>query len=148
MADSSSVLIGLFRRFARRIPGAIVAVVLAAVVVSLLHLDDKVRWGRYAVETIGSRFKGGIPRALLTFNFGFLQSAPYEKIQVLIPKATTIAMLAAIESLLCYVVAHRMIGGRHRGNTELIAQSRSRNYCQRPQPKPATSVPEVTRERT
>ncbi len=46
----------------------------------------------------------------------------FHTIQALIPAATTIAILAGIESLLSAVVADGMIGGKHRSNTELIAQ--------------------------
>ncbi len=115
------VIIALFRRFAPRIPGAIVAVVLAGLTIALFHLDDKTRFGDLAVETIGTKF-GGIPRTLPSPNFDFVKTISYERIRQLIPDATTIAMLAAIESLLCCVVADGMIGGRHRSNVELIAQ--------------------------
>ncbi len=40
----------------------------------------------------------------------------------LIPEATTLAVLCAVESLLCAVVADGMIGGRHKSNCELVAQ--------------------------
>jgi SulP family sulfate permease len=43
-------------------------------------------------------------------------------VRSLIPEATTIALLASIESLLCCVVADGMIGGRHKSNCELVAQ--------------------------
>jgi SulP family sulfate permease len=46
----------------------------------------------------------------------------FGKARALIPEATTIAILAAIESLLCAVVADGMIGGRHKSNCELVAQ--------------------------
>jgi SulP family sulfate permease len=115
------VVIGLIRRFVPRIPGAIVAVVLAGVAVGVFHLDDRSRWGDWAVATVGSKF-GGIPRTLPAPDFDFVRSISYERIRALIPDATTIAMLAAIESLLCCVVADGMIGGRHKSNIELIAQ--------------------------
>src|SRR5690606_31396097 len=46
----------------------------------------------------------------------------FERMRELIPEATTIALLAAVESLLCCVVADGMIGGRHKSNLELTAQ--------------------------
>src|SRR6476620_763620 len=46
-----------------------------------------------------------------------------ENIKALIPSATTIALLAGIESLLSAVVADGMIGGRHKSNCELVAQA-------------------------
>lgn len=110
------VLIMLLRRFIPRLPGAIVAVILASVVVSVFHLDTS-----YGVETINSKF-GAIPRELPSINVGWISSISFDKVRELIPAATTIALLAAIESLLCCVVADGMIGGRHKSNCELIAQ--------------------------
>jgi SulP family sulfate permease len=116
------LLILLVRRFAPRLPGALIAVVLLSAAVSALSLDKT-----HGVETIGTRF-GGIPRTLPTpslpvplHNWNDI-SAAFSKARILIPEATTIAMLAAIESLLCAVVADGMIGGRHKSNCELVAQ--------------------------
>src|SRR5690606_34490020 len=74
-----------------------------------------------AVETIGTKF-GGVPRELPKPEWGILSAFTYERITSLIPEATTIALLASIESLLCCVVADGMIGGRHKSNVELVAQ--------------------------
>ncbi|HWP40731.1 MAG TPA: sulfate permease [Tepidisphaeraceae bacterium] len=115
------VVIALLRRFAPGIPGAIVAVVLAGAAVAVFHLDDKARFADQAVATIGSKF-GGIPQSLPRPTCEFARSISYQKVRELIPEATTIAMLAAIESLLCCVVADGMIGGRHKSNVELVAQ--------------------------
>src|SRR5690606_25605383 len=54
--------------------------------------------------------------------WGILSAFTYDRMQALIPEATTIALLASIESLLCCVVADGMIGGRHKSNVELVAQ--------------------------
>jgi len=99
----------LFRRFAPRIPGTIVAVIATSVVVW---------WFAIPVETIGTKF-GGIPRS---FPAPHLPTVNIALIRELIPDATTIAMLAAIESLLSAVVADGMIGGRHKADCELVAQ--------------------------
>lgn len=115
------ILIVVLRRIAPRIPGTIIAVILAAALVALLQLDDAARWGDQAIETIGSKF-GGVPRDLPRPDWGILSAFTYERIQALIPEATTIALLASIESLLCCVVADGMIGGRHKSNVELVAQ--------------------------
>jgi SulP family sulfate permease len=115
------VIIGLMRKFAPRIPAAIVAVILAAAVVATLDLDNATRWGDRAVATIGSKF-GGIPRDLPKPDVDFLSHLSYARVRELMPEAATIAMLAAIESLLCCVVADGMIGGRHKSNVELVAQ--------------------------
>ncbi len=91
------------------LPGAIVALVLATLVVSLSGLQ---------VETIGSKF-GGIPATLPAFvwpDFSW-QSARF----LLIP-TLTLALLGAIESLLCARVADGLIGDRHNPNQELMAQ--------------------------
>jgi SulP family sulfate permease len=100
----------------RRIPGSIVALVGATVVVALFGVP---------VETIGSRF-GGIPRAL---PMPQLPPLSWENIQHLFQPALTIALLAAIESLLCAVVADGMIDDRHDSNQELMAQGLANIVC-------------------
>jgi sulfate permease, SulP family len=114
-------LIMLVRRFVPRIPGYIVAVIVATGLVWAVHLDD-LSWGRHTVETIQSRF-GMVPSSLPTLNLGFMSGfADLSKVRELIPAAVTIMMLGGIESLLCCVVADGMIGTRHRSNVELVAQ--------------------------
>ncbi|MEX0899222.1 MAG: C4-dicarboxylic acid transporter DauA [Gammaproteobacteria bacterium] len=81
------------------------------------------------LATIGSRF-GEIPRALpkpvLPWNFPGPDGAPltlsWDLFRALIRPAFAIAMLGAIESLLCAVVADSMGGSKHRPNRELIGQ--------------------------
>jgi SulP family sulfate permease len=70
------------------------------------------------VETIGSRF-GGIPQGMPRPH---LPELSWDNIQHLFQPAMTIALLAAIESLLCAVVADGMVDDRHDANQELIAQ--------------------------
>jgi SulP family sulfate permease len=115
IAVGGVVVIALLRRFAPRIPGAIVAVILAAIAVGAFNLETR------GVETVGSKF-GGIPRTLPAPSFEWARGITFDKVRTLVPEATTIALLAAIESLLCCVVADGMIGGRHRSNVELCAQ--------------------------
>ena len=106
----ASIFVMIFwQRFVHRIPGSLVALLLSTAAVQLFHLP---------VETIGSRF-GEIPSA---FPAPVLPTLDYSTIRHLIQPATTIAILAAIESLLSAVVADGMIGGKHRSNMELIAQ--------------------------
>jgi SulP family sulfate permease len=105
VGGGSLALMILLRRFAPRIPGAIVAIVLGAAAVSFFGLH---------VETIGSRF-GGIPQSLP------MPHLPSFDLRLL-PDAATIAVLAAIESLLSAVVADGMIGGSHKADCELVAQ--------------------------
>lgn len=92
-----------------KIPGPIVVVVLSALSVWLLNIP---------IETIESRF-GAIPSMLPTPMFPIIT---FEKIRFLFPDAITIAVLAAIESLLSAVVADGMTGTKHKPNTELFAQ--------------------------
>jgi SulP family sulfate permease len=70
------------------------------------------------VETIGSRF-GGIPSGLPPLA---LPDLSWENARNLIGPAVTIALLGAIESLLCARVADSMIDDRHDPNQELMAQ--------------------------
>jgi SulP family sulfate permease len=99
------------RRFVPRIPGAIVAVVAAAATVKLFHLDS-------TVATIGSVF-GELPHSLPAPH---LPQFSWSQVSSLIPSATTIALLCAIESLLSAVVADGMTGYRHKSDCELVAQ--------------------------
>ena len=98
------------------IPGSIVALVLATVAVSLLDLP---------VDTIGSRF-GGIPSALPSFQ---LPDFSWESAKFLLIPTTTLALLGAIESLLCARVADGMIDDRHDPNQELMAQGIANIVC-------------------
>src|SRR5213082_1189772 len=70
------------------------------------------------LRPIGSRF-GGIPSSLPTLH---IPEFDWHKLKDLVRPATTIALLAAIESLLCCVVADGMIDDRHDSNQELMAQ--------------------------
>jgi SulP family sulfate permease len=103
------LILVLWPRVSRRIPGPFVALIVTTALVHLAGLD---------VETIGSRF-GEIHSRLPA------PSLPHITPEIavgLIRPAITIALLAAIESLLSAVVADGMIGGRHRSNMELVAQ--------------------------
>lgn len=108
-AASLAVILFWPKKWQRRVPGSIAALVLGTAAVALLNLP---------VETIGSKF-GGIPQGLPKPHF---PSLSWENIQHLFQPAVTIAMLAAIESLLCAVVADGMVDDRHDANQELIAQ--------------------------
>jgi SulP family sulfate permease len=109
IATGSLAIILLLSRFAKRVPGSIVALVLATIAVAAFGLP---------VETIGSKF-GGIPTGLPHVSLPELRP---ELIIPLLPAAATVAMLAAIESLLSAVVADGMSGDRHNSNVELLAQ--------------------------
>lgn len=106
---SSLLIILLLPRLTKRVPGSIVALVLATLAVAVFGLP---------VETIGSQF-GGIPTGLPQVS---LPQVRPDLIVPLLPAAVTVAMLAAIESLLSAVVADNMSGDRHDSNVELLAQ--------------------------
>lgn len=105
---SLATIVLINRRF-RRIPGTIAALGLGTLATSLLALP---------VETLGSRF-GGIPTALPALALPALR---LDLMGPLLPSALTVALLAAVESLLSAVVADSMTGQRHNSNVELIAQ--------------------------
>lgn len=102
-------LIVLTRKYTPKIPGMLVAVVLAAALVALTALP---------VETIGTKF-GGIPRSL---PLPHLPQFDLALIGAVLPDAVAFALLGAIESLLSAVVADGMTGRRHRSNCEIVAQ--------------------------
>jgi SulP family sulfate permease len=109
VAALSLAIMLLWPRVSRRIPGPFVALIVATIAVRLLNLP---------VETVGSRFGAlvtGMPHPQMP-------QLSFAQITGLVGPAFTIAMLAAIESLLSAVVADGMIGGRHRSNMELVAQ--------------------------
>ena len=109
VAVATFTIILVWPRIERRIPGPFVALIVTTVGAHLLRLP---------VETIGARFgviHAGLPHpSLPPITLALVAS--------LAGPAFTIAMLAAIESLLSAVVADGMIGGRHRSNMELVAQ--------------------------
>src|SRR5690349_15778800 len=114
LAGLSTILIFAWpKQLARWVPGSIVALIVGTVLIVVFQstlLRD--------VATIGSRF-GGIPQSLPGLHF---PSFNWNDLQNLVRPATTIALLAAIESLLCCVVADGMIDDRHDSNQELMAQ--------------------------
>ena len=109
VAALSLAIILFWPRVTRRVPGSIIALVLTTAAAAIFRLP---------IETIGSRF-GGIPQGLPHFAFPAFHS---EHILPLLPSAFTVALLAAVESLLSAVVADGMSGDRHDSNVELVAQ--------------------------
>lgn len=92
----------------KRIPGSLLAVIAGILMVQFLPLK---------VNTIGNLYT--ISNALPSLRF---PSLSLNIIQNALPNALTIAVLAAIESLLSCVVADGMINGKHRSDMELVAQ--------------------------
>ena len=91
-----------------KIPGSLIAVILGSLAVGLLDLP---------VNTIGDLYtvQGGLPKFHVpVFSVELAGSVAMD--------AVTIAVLAAIESLLACVVADSMTGSQHRSNAELVAQ--------------------------
>lgn len=98
----------IWPRFFKKIPASLIAVIVTAGAVRLLRLP---------VNTIGDLYT--ISSALPKFT---LPAVSYGTVSAVLPDAFTIAVLAAIESLLSAVVADEMIGSRHNSNMELVAQ--------------------------
>jgi len=106
---ASLAIIILVPRVTKRIPGSILAMLAGTVFVALLNLP---------IETIGSKF-GGIPTGLPKLS---IPAFRLDQVLPLFPSAMTVALLAAVESLLSAVVADSMSGTRHNSNVELVAQ--------------------------
>jgi SulP family sulfate permease len=99
----------LVPRMTKRIPGAILALLVCTIFVAFSGLS---------VDTIGTRF-GGIPTGFPGLSIPRFRA---DLIVPLFPSALTVALLAAVESLLSAVVADSMSGTRHNSNVELVAQ--------------------------
>jgi len=106
------ILWKLFQKYLghlRHIPGTVIAMVVATITTTLLNLP---------VDTIGSRF-GGIPSGLPHFEWIPIS---WDTSQYMVVPALTLALLGAIESLLCARIADGLIHERHNSNQELLAQ--------------------------
>jgi len=101
------------RNLGRRLPGSIVVIVIAAAASAMFHLP-----ARFGIQTLGTQF-GAMPHGLPVPHIPVL---PFDEWRALLPAAMTVAVLGAIESLLCAVVADGMIDDRHDSNQELMAQ--------------------------
>ncbi|MHB1298866.1 MAG: SulP family inorganic anion transporter, partial [Gemmatimonadaceae bacterium] len=116
-ADLTTVLVAVLAlliilgwpKLKSKLPGPFVALIVTTLLVRALELP---------VATIGTRF-GDIASAFPDVR---IPALTFTQIASLVGPALTIAMLAAVESLLSAVVADGMIGGRHRSNVELVAQ--------------------------
>ena len=106
-AVSLAILI-IFPKFIKKIPPSIFAIVISALLVKVFDMN---------VNTIGSLYT--ISSALPVPS---IPEFSFDTVKAIIPDAFTIAVLAAVESLLSCVVADGMTGSRHNSNTELIAQ--------------------------
>lgn len=109
----SIIIIAIAPKFLKRIPSFLFAIVIITVLVYVL----REKFGVEGIQTIADRFliDASLPSATapnITFN----------TVRMLLPTAFTIAMLAAIVSLLSATVADGVTGDKHDSNTELIAQ--------------------------
>ena len=104
---SLAVLI-LWPKKLEKIPASLIAVILCSAIVKLSGMN---------VNTIGDLYTISSAPPKLT-----IPAVTFERVRALIPNAFTIAILAAVESLLSCVVADGMIGSKHRSNMELVAQ--------------------------
>ncbi len=104
---SLAILI-LWPKKLEKIPASLIAVIVCSAIVKLCNIE---------VNTIGDLYKisNDLPRLTVP-------EVTFTRIRALIPNAFTIAVLAAVESLLSCVVADGMVGSKHRSNMELIAQ--------------------------
>lgn len=111
-AVSLAILI-IYPKFERKLPPSLIAVVVGAVLVKFIPSLDN------GVNTIGELYTipSGFPKLAIS-NLEFT----IETVSSVLPSAFTIAILAAIESLLSCVVADSMVNSKHNSNAELVAQ--------------------------
>ncbi len=102
-----------YPKIEKKLPPSLIAVIVGALMVKFIPgLDDK-------VFTIGDLYT--IPTGLPKLDLAGLDFS-FAKISAVLPSAFTIAILAAIESLLSCVVADSMVNSKHNSNAELVAQ--------------------------
>lgn len=104
---SLAILI-LWPKKLEKIPASLIAVLVCSALVKLADLDVNTIGDLYTISSAPPRFTAPV------FTFA--------RIRALLPNAFTIAVLAAVESLLSCVVSDGMIGSKHRPNMELVAQ--------------------------
>ena len=109
----SLVILIIYPKFEKKVPPSLIAVIVGALMVKFIPGLDN------GVFTIGELYTipSGFPQFALT-NMEF----SFAKVSAVLPDAFTIAILAAIESLLSCVVADSMVNSRHNSNAELVAQ--------------------------
>ena len=109
----SLLILIVYPKFEKRVPPSLIAVAVGVLLVRF------VPYFRDGVFTIGTLYT--IPEGLPKPEFLSFDFSP-ERILAAVPSAFTIALLAAIESLLSCVVADGMIDSKHNSNAELVAQ--------------------------
>ncbi len=118
MAAICLAFIFIWSKFIKKIPGSFVVIIAATIVSIILEKTAGLH-----TDTIG-KFADGSQHFVIpnTLPKPQLPALSIKTITTLFPTAISIAVLAAIESLLSAVVADGMIGTKHDSNTELIAQ--------------------------
>lgn len=111
-AVSLAILI-IYPRFEKKIPPSLIAVVAGALMVKFIPVINE------GVFTIGELYT--IPSGFPKLALGGMEFS-LQKVTAVLPDAFTIAILAAIESLLSCVVADSMVNSRHNPNAELVGQ--------------------------
>ncbi len=111
-AASLAILI-IYPKFEKKLPPSLMAVLVGALMVAFLPGFDS---GVYTISDLYT-----IPSGLPRVDFAGMNLS-FEKVSAVIPDAFTIAILAAIESLLSCVVADSMVNSRHNSNAELVGQ--------------------------
>lgn len=101
------------KKLGRRLPSSIAVVVLVTLASVFFHFNEN-----FGIQTLGTAF-GEMPRSLPMPHW---PSLSFDEWRALLPAAMTIAVLGAIESLLCAVVADGMIDDQHDSNQELMGQ--------------------------
>ena len=104
---SLAILI-LWPKKLEKIPASLIAVLVCSAVVELSGIGVNTIGDLYTISSAPPKFT--------------VPEVTFEKVKAMVPNAFTIAVLAAVESLLSCVVADGMIGSKHRSNMELVAQ--------------------------
>jgi SulP family sulfate permease len=117
-----SILIIIYSsRVIKKIPGTLIAILIVTVVVYFLRNFTDLP----TIQTIGD-YLDSLAKTAQENTTGektsLFASMTWDKVNLILPAAFTIAMLGAIESLLSATVADGVTGDRHNSNTELIAQ--------------------------
>ena len=108
------IILIIWPKISKKIPGSLIVVILGAAAVKLLDMEVNTIGDLYSISNTPPKFE--------------VPALSFALIKDLLPSAFTIAILAAIESLLSCVVSDGMIGDKHNSNTELIAQGAG-NIC-------------------
>lgn len=111
-AVSLAILI-IYPKLEKRVPPSLVAVLAGALMVAFLPGFEE---GVYTIRDLYT-IPSGLPKVDLSG-----MDLSFEKVSAVLPDAFTIAILAAIESLLSCVVADGMVNSHHNSNAELVGQ--------------------------